>query len=49
MTAYRLFSTGTVLAYVGLAAVSCCAHQWREAAIAALFAASNAAIFLWKA
>jgi hypothetical protein len=54
MSTYRLFSTGIVLAYIGLSVASCCARsgdlwapQWREAVIAALFAASNWAIFLW--
>jgi hypothetical protein len=48
MTGYRLFATAIVLAYLGLCAASCYARAWREAVIAALFAASNTAIFLWR-
>lgn len=47
--AYRLFAVAIVLMYLGLAAAAACGRNWREAAIGAIFALSNAAIFLWPA
>ena len=45
---YILFGWITVALYLCLAAVSALDHRPRESAIAILFAASNAAIYLWR-
>jgi hypothetical protein len=45
---YRIFAYGIVVIYAGLGVVSVCDKRPREAVIAFLFAASNAAIFCWR-
>jgi hypothetical protein len=47
---YKLFAYGTVVVYAALGVVSLAdrPRRLREAVIAFLFAASNAAIFCWR-
>jgi len=45
---YRIFAGVIVVAYAGLGIVSWAGRRPREAVIAFLFAASNAAIFCWR-
>ena len=42
------FALGTVAWFGALAGESAWCRDWKQAAIAALFCASNAAIFLWR-
>ena len=45
---YKLFAYAIVVIYAGLGVVSLADRKPREAVIAFLFAASNAAIFCWR-
>lgn len=45
---YKLFALGIVALYAALGVVSLFERRPREAVIAFLFAASNAAIFCWR-
>ena len=45
---YKLFAIAIVVLYAALGVVSCFDRKPREAVLAFLFAASNAAIFCWR-